>query len=251
MIRKLKKPLLFTLALLPIAAVAGYFTMQYQLACLDDTIVEQAVSQLGSLEMLSVVYVIQTVGYAAFCGFFGYLLSSKLGLMKPIRLEGRATLIVLALSVVGGILFSMDYWTFGAWIPGVREATDLTLNLNVVISSVLYGGVIEEVMLRLFMMSLIAWMIWKLFFRKREVAPTGVIVAANVIAAMLFAAGHLPATAMLLGTLTPLILVRCFLFNGGFGLLFGWIYRKYGIQYAMMSHALLHIVSKLIWVIFL
>ena len=251
MIRKLKKPLLFTLALLPIAAVAGYFTMQYQLAFLDDTIVEQAVSQLGSLEMLSVVYVIQTVGYAAFCGFFGYLLSSKLGLMKPIRLEGRATLIVLALSVVGGILFSMDYWTFGAWIPGVREATDLTLNLNVVISSVLYGGVIEEVMLRLFMMSLIAWMIWKLFFRKREVAPTGVIVAANVIAAMLFAAGHLPATAMLLGTLTPLILVRCFLFNGGFGLLFGWIYRKYGIQYAMMSHALLHIVSKLIWVIFL
>ena len=34
---------------------------------------------------------------------------------------------------------------------------------------------------------------------------------------------------------------------GGFGLLFGWMYRKYGIQYAMLSHALLHIVSKTVW----
>ena len=52
------------------------------------------------------------------------------------------------------------------------------------------------------------------------------------------------------GALTPLILVRCFLLNGGFGLVFGRLYRKYGIQYAMLSHALLHIVSKLIWTVF-
>lgn len=42
-----------------------------------------------------------------------------------------------------------------------------------------------------------------------------------------------------------------FLLNGGFGLLFGWLYRKYGIQYSMLSHALLHIVSKMIWILFI
>lgn len=49
----------------------------------------------------------------------------------------------------------------------------------------------------------------------------------------------------------PLLLLRCFLLNGGFGLMFGRIYRKYGIQYAMVSHAVLHIVSKSIWLIFI
>ena len=117
---------------------------------------------------------------------------------------------------------------------------------------VLYGGVIEEVMLRLFFMSLIAFVVWKLFFRKydKENIPTRVFVIANVIAAMLFAAGHLPATLSTFGELTPLLLFRCFLLNGGFGLVFGWIYRKHGIVYAMMGHALFHVVSKLIWFIF-
>ena len=119
------------------------------------------------------------------------------------------------------------------------------------IASVLYGGVIEEVMLRLFVMSLIAWALWKLIFRKEKIAPEGVIIAANVIAAVLFAAGHLPATAVLFGTLSPLILLRCFLLNGGFGLVFGRLYRKYGIQYAMIAHALVHVVSKVIWTVFI
>lgn len=247
---KLKKPLLFALAMAPIGAVAGYFTILYQLDFLSADMIQDAVAQLGSIETLKAVYLVQTVGYALFCGFTGYLLAEKLGLMRPLRLEKRALLITLGLSLAGGILFSLDYWTFGAWIPGVREATDLTLSVHVVLASVLYGGVIEELMLRLFMMSLLAFLLWKLFFRKRETVPTGVIVAANLAAAILFAAGHLPATVMNFGTLTPLLLFRCFLLNGGFGLLLGWIYRKFGIQYAMLSHATLHMVSKLIWFFF-
>ena len=248
--KKWKAPLLFTLPLIPIAVIAGYFTILYQLAFLDAATVDLAVSQLGSVEAMIAIYILQTVGYAVFCGFTGYLLANKLGLMGPVRLEKRAILTTLYASVVGGVLFSLDYWTFGAWIPGIREATDLTLNISVVVASVLYGGVIEELMLRLFMMSLIAWLLWKLFYRREAQAPAGVIVAANVISALLFAAGHLPATVQLFGELTPLIVFRCFLLNGGFGLLFGWLYRKHGIQYAMLCHALLHISSKLIWAVF-
>ncbi len=109
---------------------------------------------------------------------------------------------------------------------------------------------IEEVMLRLFMMSLVAFILNKLFGKKQEKPTTGILITANVIAAFLFAAGHLPATAMLMG-ITPMILVRCFLLNGGFGLLFGWLYRKYGLRYAMLAHGGCHIISKLIWILFL
>lgn len=248
--KKWKQALIFSLLLIPVAAIGGYCTMLYQLDYLDQEMIDQAVAQVGSLEAVVAITVMQTVLYALVCGFFGHILANQLGLIRPFRLDQKALVTTLALSLIGGILFSLDYWTFGAWIPGVRETTDLTMSVHVIVASLLYGGVVEEVMLRLFMMSLIAWILWKVFFRQRQTVPAGVIIAANVIAAILFAAGHLPATQMLFGTLTPLILVRCFLLNGGFGMLFGWLYRKYGIQYAMISHALLHIVSKLIWFIF-
>ena len=175
----------------------------------------------------------------------------KLGLLTPFRFGKKPLLTTLGLSLAGGILFSLDYWTFGAVIPGIQESTAATLTPTVIAASVLYGGIVEELMLRFFMMSIIAFVLWKLFARKAETAPTAVIVAANIIAVVLFAAGHLPATAMLFGSLTPMILIRCFLLNGGFGLLFGWLYRKFGIQYAMVSHAAFHIVSKLIWLLFI
>ncbi len=43
--------------------------------------------------------------------------------------------------------------------------------------------------------------------------------------------------------------VRCFVLNGGLGLVFGRIYRKYGIQYVMIGHAGAHIISKIIWLL--
>lgn len=78
-----------------------------------------------------------------------------------------------------------------------------------------------------------------------------VFVIANVVAAMLFAAGHLPATFFTFQTVNALVISRCFLYNGGLGLVFGWLYRRYGIQYAMIGHAGMHIVSKAMWVLLL
>ena len=245
----MKKALRFTLALLPIALVAGYFVTVYQLEMLDEAILAPALEQLGSIWVLIAITMVQTVGYAAVCGFFGCLLANSLGLWKPIRFEKAPLLKALGLSIVGGMIFSLDKWTFGRWIPEVGASYEAPITLNNWLGSVLYGGVVEELMLRLFFMSLLAWLIWKIFFRREEKVPVKVLVMANVVAALLFAAGHLPATLVLFGELTPMILIRCFLLNGSFGLLFGYLYRKFGIQYAMVSHAMFHIVSKLIWTI--
>ncbi|MBQ7338550.1 MAG: CPBP family intramembrane metalloprotease [Clostridia bacterium] len=147
-------------------------------------------------------------------------------------------------------MFSLDYWTFGAVFPAIQDAASAGLTVQGNIAAVLYGGVIEEVMLRLFVMSLLALILWKVFARKQESAPAWTLATANVVAAVLFAAGHLPATAVTFGSLSPLLLFRCFLLNGGFAMVFGYLYRKHGILYAMISHAALHIVSRVIWVIF-
>ena len=51
--------------------------------------------------------------------------------------------------------------------------------------------------------------------------------------------------------LTPVIAFRCMLLNGGFGLAFGWLYRRFGLRYAMIAHGGCHVVSKLIWILFI
>ena len=76
-----------------------------------------------------------------------------------------------------------------------------------------------------------------------------VYVIAIILAAILFAAGHIPST-MTMTALTLVILLRCFLFNGGLGLGFGYLYRKYGIWYAMIAHGFTHLIADILMIIF-
>lgn len=250
--KKLKKPLLFTLVLLPLSVVAVIFTCLYQFDLYPPEVMSEAVAQVGSEAMVMLVSVAQSTLTVLVTAFFGYIFAEKTGLLKPFKSDRKKLTVTFWAAVIMGVIFSLDYWIFGGMISGVQEATKAGLTLYGVLASVLYGGIIEEVMLRLFFMSALSLIIWKIFCRKftKENIPTAVFVIANVIASLAFAAGHLPATVMTFGTLTPLILVRCFLFNGGFGFVFGELYRRYGIGYAMIAHVLTHIVSKIVWLIF-
>ncbi len=99
-------------------------------------------------------------------------------------------------------------------------------------------------------MSLVVFIVSKMFFRNKKEIPTLVFVIANILSALLFAAGHLPSTATMT-TLTPVIIIRCFLFNGGLGIAFGYLYRKYNIRYAIISHGLCHLIADILMLIFI
>jgi membrane protease YdiL (CAAX protease family) len=247
----IKKPLIFSLAVLPIAIVAIIFTCLYQFEMYPPEILEEAVAQVGSMALVWIITVVQNVGLIMFCCFFGYILAEKLGLWKPIIFEKRALTVTFLLSALVGIILSLDPWTFGNLIDGIKESTATGMTVYGIIASILYGGIIEEILMRLFVMSLIAFLIAKIFYKKCDEIPAKVFVIANIVAALLFAAGHLPATLVTFGELSPMLLFRCFLFNGGFGMLFGWLYRKHGLHYAMLSHMTAHIVSKIIWFVFI
>ncbi|HEK9102959.1 CPBP family intramembrane metalloprotease [Bacillus pfraonensis] len=121
-------------------------------------------------------------------------------------------------------------------------------SLLYLVTSVIYGGVLEEIMVRLFIMSLISFILWKLFARSKEKEniPVWIFVCANILSALLFAAGHIPATILTFGALNTLLLIRCFLLNGIFGMIFGWLYQKMGLQYAIIAHALVHAIRYII-----
>jgi len=108
-----------------------------------------------------------------------------------------------------------------------------------------YGGIAEELQLRLFLMTLLVWALGA--FGRRVPGPAA-FWAAIVIAALLFGAAHLPAAAKLWG-LTDIVIVRTLALNAIAGLAFGWIYWRRGIEMAMLAHfsadIVLHVIAPL------
>ena len=229
--------------------IGGYFTALYSIEIMDSTLLEEAISQVGSVEMLILITTLQSLAYAVILGFLGRLIAKKIGLWREFTVTAKPLMYTVIASVVGGALFILaDVLVFASFIPPVLDSYMIKPTLNYIIATITYGGVVEEVMLRLFLMSLIALIISKL---SKDKIPTDThFVIANVISAILFASSHLPATVQSIG-ISPIIIIRCFVMNGAFGILFGRMYRKYGIGYAMLTHAGVHIISKIIWILFI
>lgn len=98
-----------------------------------------------------------------------------------------------------------------------------------------YGGIVEEVLLRLFVMSSLAW-VGKFVSHTPDGFPTpAVLWIANILAAIMFGLAHLPVTAALI-PLTPLVILRAVVLNGLGGVAFGWLYWKRGLEAAMVAH---------------
>ena len=108
-----------------------------------------------------------------------------------------------------------------------------------------YGGIAEEVMLRLFLVTLLAWGLSR--FTGGRVRGWHLALAV-LLAALAFGAGHLPAAAKL-WPLDAIVVSRTLLLNGVAGLVFGWFYVRHGLESAMFSHfcadLVLHVAAPL------
>lgn len=228
--------------------IGGYFTGIYTLQSLSPELLNEALGEVDSVEIVYLVTAIQGLLYAVVLGLIGKFLAKKIGLWKKIEFSKKSVVEIVLVTILGGIIFIMaDQLIFNNFSDIIKSSYETKPTIENIIASIIYGGVVEEVMLRLFFMSLVAVIICKV--TKKEINDK-ILITSNVIAAVLFAAGHLPATAIMIG-ITPMIVFRCFLLNGGFGLMFGRLYRKHGIHCAMIAHIGVHIVSKLIWTLFI
>ena len=229
--------------------VGGFLIGLYLIDSYPAEIREQIIAQGIDGVALGIISGIQYAGYGLVLGAVGIVLANKIGLWRDeIVFEKKPIILGLIWGVIGGVaLIGFDLLWFGREVVAIGESYLVKPSVAYILGSIILGGVVEEVMLRLFMMSLAAFLLLKIF---KNCNIEAALIIANVVSAMLFAAGHLPVTDILFG-LTPLVIFRCFLLNGGVGLAFGWLYRKHGIQYAMIAHAFCHVVSKLIWILFI
>ena len=254
--RKYTKTILFFAI---VGLIGGFFTGLYILEMYPDEIRQQLINELDAMGLsqiphsviLGLITAVQSAGYGLFFGIFGIIISKKIGLWKDERsLTLKPMIATIVISILCGLLLIYpDLFFFGKYSDVIMDSYATKPSIPYILASVTYGAVIEEVMMRLFFMSLIALILNKLF--GDEDKPTAkILIVSNVISALLFAAGHLPINLTTIGS-SPLIIFRCFLLNGIGGILFGYLYRKYGLRYAMLAHGGAHIVSKLIWILFI
>lgn len=114
------------------------------------------------------------------------------------------------------------------------------------VARALYGGITEEVLLRWGLMSAFTWLAWRFLQGKRGPVSPALVWVAIVASALVFGAGHLPVAGYLIGSLNLPIVLFVVGVNAVFGVLFGVLYWRRGLESAMIAHAMTHLVSQLI-----
>lgn len=216
------------------------------------------------LYVLLAAQLVQAIVLFGLAIFIGLHLARKVGLGLPILegwLEGREVKsyfksilgISIGLGILAGILIiGLDMlFSFAGVSINVTQASVNPPAWQGFLAS-FYGGINEEVLLRLFVMTLIAWMISRIKRTEEGKPASAGMWLAIIIAAVIFGIGHLPAV-MAITTLTPLVIVRTIVLNAVGGIIFGWLYWKKGLESAMISHfsadIVLHVMLPLIAVI--
>jgi membrane protease YdiL (CAAX protease family) len=200
--------------------------------------------------VISLASLAQSALLVALVVWTGVVLAPKVGLRAP-AFEAAVTsrsiasalrpqfLPGLVAGALGGAgLFAIGGYAAPAGLAEVQQRFTLPI-----LARVLYGGVTEELLLRWGLMTALVWLEWRLLQRRRGTPQPVYLWLAIVVSALLFGAGHLPAAAALVGELTGDVVLFVVGVNTAFGVLFGYLFWRYGLEAAMIAHGTAHVVS--------
>lgn len=185
--------------------------------------------------------------------WLGVLLAPKVGLSAP-AFEAAVTSQSVAAALrpqlfsglLGGLLGGLGLFVIGVYVSPAEIAYVEQQFSVPLLARVLYGGITEELLLRWGLMTVLVWMAWRLLQRRKGTPQIVYIWLAIVVSALLFGAGHLPAAAMQVGELTADVAVFVVGTNTVFGVLFGYLFWRYGLEAAIIAHAFTHLVSYVV-----
>ena len=175
--------------------------------------------------------------------FLGLLLAKKLNFKLPLleaileKGDYKAVLkSILGKSIFLGIVVAVAIYVLD--ILFAMKGTIITTHENYApiwqkLLAAVYGGVAEEILMRLFLMLFFVWISAKLF-KKVEPSKTSIVMSI-FLAAVIFGLGHLPITASIT-SITPIVIGRAIILNGIGGIVFGWLFWKKGLESAIIAH---------------
>lgn len=230
------------------AAVIGIVcVMPYSLE-LSHEVLAKAVARIHRpLWVLLLLQSLQGIVLLGVATAAGLLIAPRIGLGVPLLMRSLAgqdvsaqAQSIIAPALILGVTSSvivlvLEVSFFWPRLPqAMRESFPIPPLWKRLLASI-YGGIDEEILLRLFLMSLLAWLIGLVWHLPNGLPTAGVFWLANVLAAVLFGLGHLPATAAIV-KLTPLLVGRAIVLNGVIGVGVGYLYWRYGLEAAILAH---------------
>ncbi len=199
------------------------------------------------LPVLAAISIVQSSVLFAIVIFLGLLLSRKIGLGLPFleeylhvkklpqnfRTIVKPSILLGAAVGIGIIVLDLLFSGFGV---GINLWTGKLPPFWMGFLASFYGGISEEILLRLFFMSFLVWLFSKLIRSDKSILENDLFMwAAIIISTVIFGLGHLPITRSVT-PLTSLVILRALILNGVGGIVFGWLYWKKGLESAMVAH---------------
>lgn len=205
----------------------------------------ETVSLPVPLPALVVLQVVQNGVLMFGCALLGLTLGRAVALDSPIArvwlrtrrlaMSRRHAMVSVGVGVgVAAMILALDAM-FGRFMPPVPAIVTVGLTWWKGLLASFYGGIGEEIFLRLFVMTLLTWLVWRVVYRRAVPVPPAAYWIGIGGAALLFGVGHLPAAAAV-WPLTSVVITRTLLLNGVAGIATGWLYWKFGLEYAMVGH---------------
>lgn len=190
----------------------------------------------------------------------GLHLAKRIGFPLPV-LEGHNRVgylksvlgIAVGLGISAGVLIVLLSLSFSA-LSLTMLKSEMAAGPGKGFLASFYGGIGEEILFRLFLMTLFVWISAKIV-RKPDGHPTdGGIWISIIVSSILFGLGHLGITSDLTA-ITPVVILRAILLNGVAGVICGWLYWKKGLESAMIAHfsadIVLHVITPFVASLFI
>jgi len=249
---------LFIYLLVGVIALVPLYLINLSAVSTDSTKLEQmskAMGISGSPEMLILLSQVPTFILIIIALVIGFFTAHKVGLKSAVIhpnvreksksewIKGIKLAIILG-SIAAIVLRGFDYLLLPFLPDGIKELIH-PYNAIEFLGALLYGGIVEELLIRFGFMSLLVLVLWKLFDRKAAKPANWVFILAIFVSTLLFALGHYSATANVT-EMTGFIWFRMIVLNGFAGVFFGWIYWKHNLELAMLAHMSTHIVMNLL-----
>ncbi len=209
---------------------------------------------------LPILALIQGVTNFSIAIGLGLWFARKLGLGAPILeawlyrrssppSSGLAAISCLTGIGLGLITLLLLRSSIGAPLASLPVATEGIMPLWKRFLACFYGGLCEEMLMRLFFLSFLLWLFGKCARISHPAHSPVIFWIANLVAALAFGAGHLPLAAHLVPLTFPVVTAVISL-NAFVALGFGYLYRARGLEAAMLAHfaadLVLHVVGPML-----
>ncbi len=154
---------------------------------------------------------------------------------------------VMAVAMISGVvmvlvLVGLQQWVFGPLLAA--EMKDMAVTPpHIQIPAwqrflmSLRAGVLEEIVYRLFALTVLARLGSLVFHDAEGRPPLSVLWIANILVAVVFGLAHLPTATAFGLPMTQLVVTQTLVLQGLGGLILGWLYWSRGLESAMVAHA--------------